>query len=72
MASGAQLLQAGLAAIPIKKQLGIPEGIEVEAVFPIGYEFGKNPQRKKVVLDTYINFEHFGNRKMNYPKKLEV
>lgn len=56
----------------IKNILKIPENIQVEALFPIGYEFGKSIKRKKIDIDRILYFYKYGNKKMKNPKKLEV
>ena len=45
----------------VKRILKIPDNIRVEAVFPIGYEMGKEKQRIKPSLDTSIYFNNWGN-----------
>ncbi len=57
----------------IKQALTIPEGIEVEAVFPIGIEFEKKHTKKiKIDLDNILYFNKYKNTKMNPEKKLDV
>ena len=48
----------------VKYILGIPEHIEVEAFFPIGYELGKSKQRFKAPLDTITFFDRWKQKKM--------
>jgi nitroreductase len=49
----------------IKKILDIPKEIDVEAIFPIGYEFEKPKTRKaKIDLDRILYFDKYGNTKM--------
>ena len=52
----------------VREALGIPEGIDVEAVFPIGYESiekGKTPRKKqRIELDTILYFNKWKNKKM--------
>jgi len=53
----------------IKKILKIPEELNVEALFPIGYEFQKAKTRKaKIDLDRILYFNSYGNSKMKNPK----
>jgi nitroreductase len=53
----------------IKKELKIPENIDVEAIFPIGYEFQKSKTRNaKIDLDRILYFNSYGNSKMKSPK----
>ncbi len=56
----------------IKRELKIPKGSNVEAVFPIGYEFKKSKPKQKIELDRVLFFNSYGTRKMKKPKKLDV
>ena len=57
----------------IKRELKIPDKVQVEAVFPIGYEFEKQRTRKiKIDIDRILYFNKYGNKKMKNPKKLNV
>lgn len=56
----------------VKETLQIPEEIEVEALFPIGYEFGKTEKRKKTGMDKILYFEKYGNKQMKKIKTLDV
>jgi nitroreductase len=56
----------------IKRVLNIPEEIDVEAVFPIGYEYKKREPKRKIDLDNVLYFEKYKNKKMKNPKKLDV
>jgi len=57
----------------IQRELVIPEGINVEAVFPIGYEIKKpTKQKKKINLDQALYFNKYGNKKMKPIKKINV
>lgn len=53
----------------IKKELGISAGVNLEAVFPIGYELGKTSKRRKIELDRILYFDKSGNKRM---KSLKV
>jgi nitroreductase len=55
----------------IKKELKIPAKMEIEAVFPIGYEFGKVAKRNRINLDEILYFNAHGTKKMNTPKSPE-
>ena len=57
----------------IKKTLSIPEEIQVEAIFPIGYE-NKKPIRKKAKIDinSILYFEKYDNIQMKKIKKIET
>lgn len=48
----------------VKSILKIPDHIEVEAFFPIGYEAIKSKQRLKPSLDRIIFFNNWGERRM--------
>ena len=56
----------------IKRELKIPENINVEALFPIGYEFEKPKQKQKIGLDEILYFNEYKNKRMKKPKKLNV
>ena len=57
----------------VKKILKIPSEINVEAIFPIGYESEKKYTRKaKIDLDRILYFENYGNTKMQKIKGLDV
>ncbi len=60
----------------VKEALGIPEGITIEGMFPIGYEpleKGKSPRKKqKIEMDRILFFNKWKNKKMTPPKKLDV
>jgi len=55
----------------IKRELEIPENVEVEAVFPIGYEMGKCKKCRKIDLDNILYFNKYKNKKMKPPKKIQ-
>jgi nitroreductase len=55
----------------IKGALKIPGKMQLEAVFPIGYESGKTPKRNKTPLDNVLYFEAHGTKKMVQPKSPE-
>jgi len=55
----------------IKRLLKIPDDINIEAIFPIGYELEKKRTRRmKIELDRILYFNEFGNVKMNKPKEV--
>lgn len=56
----------------IKTLLKIPDKMELEAVFPIGYEFGKNPKRNKIELDRILYFNEHKKKKMKSPRSAET
>jgi len=57
----------------IKRELKVPEGVNVEAMFPIGYEYDKKrTRRNKIELDRILYFNKYGQKKFRKPKKLDV
>jgi nitroreductase len=56
----------------IKRTLKIPAGVNVEAIFPIGYEFEKQKRKTKIDLDRILYFEAYGNKRMKPLKKFDV
>ncbi|MEK6926489.1 MAG: nitroreductase family protein [Nanoarchaeota archaeon] len=56
----------------IKRALKIPEDLEVEAIFPIGYEVKKPEKKEKILLDNILYFDVYGNKKMIKPEKLNA
>ncbi len=54
----------------IKKLLKIPAEWNIEAIFPVGYEYQKAKTRKaKIDLDRILYFNYYDNKKMNTPKR---
>ena len=57
----------------IKRALDIPEEVNVEAVFPIGFEYEKKRAKKsRIDLDRILYFNSYGQEKMKEEKKLDV
>lgn len=56
----------------IKDELKIPEKMEVEAVFPVGYELGKPHKKEKIELDKILFFDAHNVKKMKSPVKPEA
>lgn len=57
----------------IKKILKIPKGVNVEAIFPIGFEYEKKQTRKaKIDLDNILYFNEYGEKKMKKIKEIDV
>ena len=57
----------------IKRELKVPKEVNVEAVFPIGFEYEKKRARKaKIDLDRILYFNKYGQKEMKEPKKLDV
>ncbi len=48
----------------VKRLLRIPEGLEVEAVIPVGYDFDKAKGKRKPSLDRSLSFNKYGQRFM--------
>ena len=55
----------------IKRELKIPDNVNIEAIFPIGYEFKKEKPKTKIELDRILFFKQYGNRRMKETKKVE-
>ncbi len=56
----------------IKEELKIPDEVNIEAIFPIGYEAEKPRTRHvKIELDRILYFNSYGNTKMKHPKKVD-
>ena len=57
----------------IKHVLQIPENIQVEALFPIGFEYEKKRAKKtKIDLDRILYFNSYGQTRMRNPNKVYV
>jgi nitroreductase len=52
----------------IKSLLKIPGDVNIEAVFPIGYEFKKSSSKNKIDLDRILYFKKYGKKKTKRPK----
>lgn len=56
----------------IKELLGIPEGLIVEAIFPIGLKTKIKPKEKQIIdLENIIYFEKWGREMMTDPKRVK-
>lgn len=56
----------------IKRELKIPDNVNVEAIFPIGYEYEKVKTKKvKIDLDRVLYFNKYGNVQMKKERKIE-
>ncbi len=56
----------------IKRELKIPEDIEVEAFFPVGFEKEKSyTRRAKIDLNNILYFNEYKNKKMKKPHKVD-
>lgn len=47
----------------LRNLFDIPDSINIEAVLPIGYEYGKTPEPYKRMLDTYAYWETWGKKR---------
>ncbi len=57
----------------VKKVLGIPDDIKVEALLPVGYELGKENQQKfKPELDHVLYFNKWKEKRLVKAKKVEA
>ena len=57
----------------IKRELKIPGNVQVEAIFPIGFEYEKKRAKKaKIDLDNILYFNAYGERRMKPLKKINV
>lgn len=57
----------------VKETLNIPEDIEVEALFPIGYEKTKKKTREAPIdLDNILYFNRYKNKKMKEPRTVKT
>ena len=56
----------------IKDELKIPKTSNIEALFPIGYEFKKKKKEKRIELDTVLSFNNSKNKNMKKPRELDV
>jgi nitroreductase len=54
----------------VKRILGIPNEIQVEALFPVGYESGKGKPSRKIDLDNILYFYKYKNKKMRKIPKI--
>lgn len=52
----------------IKTILKIPENLQVEAIFPIGYEFKKESGKRKLIdIDNILFYDEYNNKRMSEP-----
>lgn len=56
----------------IKRELKIPDGVDIEAMLPIGYEFGKTKRREKIDLNGILYFKNWGNTTIKPIKTLDA
>jgi nitroreductase len=55
----------------VKRELKIPENINIEALFPIGLEYEKVRKKTKIDLDRILYFNSYGDKKMKRPARVE-
>jgi len=56
----------------VKEAIKIPEHIQVEAFFPIGYAFEKSKPKRRHELDTSLYFNKYGQKKMDGPYRVRA
>lgn len=57
----------------VKKHLKIPKDIDIEAIFPIGYDAEKKKTKEEPIdIDNILYFNDYGNKKIKKPKKIDV
>jgi nitroreductase len=56
----------------VKEILKIPEEVQVEAFFPIGYEFQKAEPKRKIDLDSILYFNKYKQKKMDAPYRVRT
>jgi len=56
----------------IKRELKIPDDVNIEGVFPIGYEFKNQKIKNKIDLDRILYFNKYKSRKMKKPARFNV
>ena len=57
----------------IKELLKVPKDVNVEAVFPIGFEYEKKRTRKAPIdLDRILYFNQYGKTKMQEKERIDV
>ena len=56
----------------VSRILQLPENVEPEAIFPIGYAFEKKHQKKKPNLDSILYFDVWKNKYMTKIRKPEA
>ena len=56
----------------VKEAIKIPEDVQVEAFFPIGYAFEKPRPKRKPELDTSLYFNKYHQKKMDGPYRVRA
>lgn len=52
----------------IKRILGIPKGVNVECVIPVGHPLKENGIKSRIDMDNVLYFNKYKNKKMKEPK----
>ncbi len=52
----------------VKRVAKIPDNVQVEAFFPIGYAYSDAKGRKKVMIDDVLYFHNYKNKRMKIPR----
>ena len=56
----------------IKRIIQAPENIDIEAILPVGFEYGKGKSRRKLSLDSFLWFDIWKNKYMKPKIKPEA
>ncbi|MAG10810.1 nitroreductase [Candidatus Pacearchaeota archaeon] len=56
----------------VKRILGIPDNVQIEALLPVGYEFRKTKSKKEIDIDNILYFYKYQNKKMKKIPKMDV
>jgi nitroreductase len=60
----------------VRRVLKIPKKINIEAIFPIGYELkikgAQRAKREKIDINKILFFEKYGDKKMKNPRRIEA
>jgi len=56
----------------VKEILKIPKDINVEALFPIGYEYKYREPKTKIDIDRILYFHQYKNKKMKKPRVINA
>ncbi len=56
----------------LKKEFKIPDGMNVEALFPVGYEEKKEKPSRKISLDNVLYFEEHKKKQMKKIRKINI
>lgn len=56
----------------VRRNLGIPESAQIEALIPVGYESRKEKLKRKIDLDNILYFYKYKNKRMQKLPKMDV